>query len=328
MINNRRRVLRVMAVGAGALMAPKSLWATGKTAEIYDWQGRALGADTSIQLYSYDQEKAEQTLSGAQEIINKYEAMFSLYDENSQTSTLNKFGVLQNPSSEFVALVRLSKKFSKTTNGAFDISVQPLWNVYQNHFNGETTGDLNEKINAVLENIGSDKISVGQERVSFERDNMAVSFNGIAQGFITDKVSEYLNEQGFENVLVDMGEYRAGGPQENGEPWRIGLLDPFDAVSVADVIEMSGGAVATSGGYGNQFDSSGQYHHLFNPQTGLSSKLYASVTVQANDATTADALSTAFSNMTESSIRKVMDHYSNVQVRLTDQNGSIHELRS
>ena len=328
MINNRRRVLRVMAVGAGALMAPHSLWATGKSVEFFEWHGRALGADTSIQLYSFDKQKAQQALAGAQDIISKYEAMFSLYDENSQTSKLNKFGVLYNPSSEFVALVMLSKRFSNMTNGAFDISVQPLWDVYQNHFNGQVTGDLDEKITAVLENIGSDKIRVDNESVSFDRDKMAISFNGIAQGYITDQVTEFLNERGFDNILVDMGEYRAGGPQGNGEPWRIGLLDPFDTVSVAEVIEMSSGAVATSGGYGNQFGPSGRYHHLFNPQTGLSSNLYASVTVQADDATTADALSTAFSNMTMSSIKKVLGKQSNVQMRVTDPAGTIHALRS
>ncbi|MBT5385065.1 MAG: FAD:protein FMN transferase [Kordiimonadaceae bacterium] len=328
MINNRRRILRVMAIGAGTLIAPYSLRAAQESTELYDWNGRALGAEASIQLYSDDRNKANEILDNTQKIINKYEGMFSLYKEKSLVSQLNKFGTLSNPSPDFIKLVMLSKKFSKITNGSFDISVQPLWNVYKNHFNEEVSGVLKEKINAVLGNIGSNKISLGQKYISFDNDNMAVSFNGIAQGYITDKVSEYLSGQGFNHVLVDIGEYRANGSQKNGEPWRVGLLDPFDEVSIADVVEMRGTALATSGGYGNNFDASGQYHHLFNPQTGLSSKLYASVTVQASSATTADALSTAFSNMTQKNIKKTLRQLSNVQVRLTDQNGIIHKLQS
>ena len=328
MINNRRRLLRVVAIGAGTLIAPFSLSAAQESSKLYDWHGRALGAEASIQLYSDDGNKAEEILANIQKIISKYEVMFSLYDEESLVSQLNKFGNLSNPSPDFVRLVMLSKKFSQITNGSFDISVQPLWNVYQNHFSGEVPGALREKVIAVLGNIGSNKISLGQDYVSFDNDNMAVSFNGIAQGYITDKVSEYLSGQGFKHVLVDIGEYRANGPQKNGEPWRVGLLDPFDQVSIADVVEMKGNAIATSGGYGNNFDASGQYHHLFNPQTGLSSKLYASVTVQASSATTADALSTAFSNMTQSSIKKTLSQLSGVQVRLTDQNGIIHRLQA
>ena len=328
MNKNRRRVLRVMAIGSGAFLAPQTLLSAGRRVEMIEWHGRALGADTSIQLFSNDKSKAAIVIEEAQGIIRKYEAMFSLYIDCSETSKLNRSGVLKNPSPDFVSLIKRSMEFSKSTNGAFDISVQPLWDVYQEHFGGDGDGELNEKINTVIENVGSDNISVNNTHVSFDRKNMAVSFNGIAQGFITDKVTEYLKEQSFSHTLVNMGEYRAIGPQENGDPWRIGLLNPFDGVSIADVLEVNDGAVATSGGYGNQFDASGRYHHLFDPHTGLSSELYASVTVEASDATTADALSTAFSNMTQSDIKKVLDQYHQVCVRLTDQNGQIHVLKA
>ena len=323
---SRRRVLRIMAIGAGVAIAPNSLWASKKPAELFTWHGRALGADTSIQLYADGRDKADVVLEGAQAIINKYEKLFSIYDKNSQTSKLNKMGALKNAADEFIGLIKLSKKFSKDTNGAFDITIQPLWETYQSHFNGNDSDSLDGKISTVMDSIGSDKIIINQNDVSFARKKMAVSFNGIAQGYITDKVTEFLSGQGYQNILVDMGEYRAAGPQANGDPWRIGLLDPFDTVSIADVIEMDSGAVATSGGYGNQFDASGKYHHLFNPATGLSSDLYASVTVKAADATTADALSTAFSNMSVANIESTLNHHKNVEVLLTKNNVEIVKI--
>lgn len=325
---NRRRVLRVMALGTGAVMTPSVLWSKGTSAELYSWNGNALGAETSIQLYSNDQGQADDALMGAQKIIEKYEALFSLYNENSIIVTLNKTGELLGPHKDFVDLLMLSKSFYAETDGAFDITIQPLWTLYQDHFSGANKSHLEKEIAAVQDVIGSDHIVITDDKVTFNKPNMSVSFNGIAQGYTTDKVTEYLESKGFRNVLVDMGEYRAVGPQENGDPWRIGLLDPFDSISIVDVVEMKSGAVATSGGYGNQFDASGKYHHLFDPKTGLSSALYASVTVRADDATTADALSTAFSNMSQTSIRKVLGQYKNVDVRLTDQKGIIHRLHS
>lgn len=326
MLSGRRRVLRIMAIGAGVAAAPDILWAGSKPAELFTWHGHALGADTSIQLYAHDKEQADAVLKKAAAIINKYQKLFSIYDEASETSKLNKTGALKNAPEEFIDLLKLSKKFNADTNGAFDITIQPLWDLYQSHFNGANKWGLDEKISAALDYIGSEKITVTENDVSFAGENMAISFNGIAQGYITDKVSEFLSAEGFKNVLVDMGEYRATGPQANGDPWRIGLLDPFDTVSIADVIEMDSGAVATSGGYGNQFDSSGKHHHLFNPATGLSSDLYASVTVKAADATTADALSTAFSNMGVGDIEAVAKGHETLEVRITLKDGSIIKI--
>ena len=321
MINNRRRLLRIMAVGTGAFMAPNLLLANNKSVELLSWHGRALGAETSIQLYSDDKNEADVIFEGALSIIEKYERLFSIYDRDSLASQLNEDGKLENLDIDFVKLVKLSKDFYRHTNGAFDISIQPLWNLYKDHFDGNDEEKIENKIKQVLALVGSDNILLSNKSVSFANPGMGISFNGIAQGYITDKVTDYLKSNGFKNVLVDMGEYRAIGLQENGEPWRIGLLDPFDAVSIADVIEMDGGAVATSGGYGNEFDASGKYHHLFDPRSGRSSALYASVTVRAKDATTADALSTAFSSMTEIAIEETLKQFPTVEVRLTYNDG-------
>lgn len=315
-----------MALSAGALMAPGIAFAGKKSFEIYQWNGRALGAETSIQLYSDDKIKADNVLKNVAALINQYEKIFSLYDDASETSLLNNDGMLKGASAEFVELTQISKDISLETNGAFDITVQPLWDLYQSHFEHGNEDAIESKVTDVVAIIGSDKININGNDISFAKKAMAVSFNGIAQGFITDKVTEYLSEQGFKNALVDMGEYRATGPQHNGEAWRIGLLNPFDAISINDVVEIKSGAVATSGGYGNQFDASGKHHHLFNPKTGLSSALYASVTVTAKDAVTADALSTAFSNMSVQDIEKTINRFDGLQARLTMNDGRVVRL--
>ena len=130
--NQRRRVLKVMALSTSALIMPHKLLA--KKAELHSWHGNALGAQTSIQLYHDDKQMADQILAHCVKIISKYEKAFSLFDENSEVSRLNKNGWINNASDEFVMLTKLSKQFNEETNGAFDISIQPLWELYEKHF--------------------------------------------------------------------------------------------------------------------------------------------------------------------------------------------------
>ena len=225
-------------------------------------------------------------------------------------------------------LLRISKKISIETDGAFDVTVQPLWALYDEELSMMYKDVFATEVGKVLTLIGSEKINLTSDKVGFEMKGMGVSFNGIAQGYITDKVSDHLKDRGFLHALVDVGEYSATGPQQDGAPWRIGLLDPFDQISVADVVELSSGGLATSGGYGLVFDPNGENHHLFKPNNGKSSKLYASVTVVAPNATLADAFSTAFSNMEIDLIQNVIDNRKDIEVRLTYFSGEMQILKS
>ena len=136
---------------------------------------------------------------------------------------------------------------------------------------------------------------------------MAITLNGIAQGYITDRIVDILREAGIDRSLVDMGETRAMGDRPDGGPWIVGLEDPIHSGRVAQRIEIENQAVATSGGYGTQFDAAGHFNHLFDPATGGTSWRYLSVSVVAPTATVADALSTAFSLMPLDKTRRIVD---------------------
>lgn len=324
---HRRNVLKIIAATSSVFWMPVACQ-NPPDVKLFQWEGYALGADTSIQLYGSDKDKFDEVIKGATSLIARLENIFSLYDPESEVVSLNKNGRLENPSAEMRDLIRISKSINRETNGAFDISVQPLWVLYDSRAKKDDKDEFAHKVERVLTLIGSEKINVTDDSISFAKQGMGVSFNGIAQGYITDKVSDYIKVQGFSHVLVDVGEYCAVGPQHNGEPWRIGLLDPFDQISVADIVALSSGGLATSGGYGLVFDPNGENHHLFDPSTGKSSKLYASVTVVAQNATTADAFSTAFSNMEVDLIKTILEKCEKMEVRLTDFSGKIRVLKS
>ena len=183
--------------------------------------------------------------------------------------------------------------FGQSTGGAFDITVQPLWNLYVNHFADNPRDGIGPDP-ATLESaralVGQSRVRVNGRAISLGQPGMAVTLNGIAQGYITDRVTEVLRHHGISRVYVDMGETRVLGEHAEGRPWRVGLRDPGDPSRIARSLPLADRALATSGGYGTRFDF--HHHHLFDPRTGRCANHYLAVSVLAPDATTADALST------------------------------------
>ncbi|WP_417624134.1 FAD:protein FMN transferase [Paremcibacter congregatus] len=326
----RRRVIRLMAAGGlmscGASLAGASGAGSSPSPWLHLWHGQALGADVSLQIYHADKSQADRIIDNAVGLLREMEGLFSLYRTDSLLNQLNTTGMLLKPAAPFLDLLRTAQQVSHATQGAFDITVQPLWQFYKNHFTAgrKTVSNLSAAdLAAVRRHIGYDGLLVTVDKIAFARPGMAATLNGIAQGYVTDQVSAYLAQEGLTEVLVDMGEYRALGPQAGGAPWRIGLADPFRPGGLADVLEMRRGAVATSSGSGDIFDPQGDYHHLLDPRTGLSPSRYASVTVTAPEATTADALSTAFCSLSEPDIRTCLKSFSGTHVRLTDPQGHV-----
>ena len=122
---------------------------------------------------------------------------------------------------------------------------------------------------------------------------MGLTLNGIAPGYMTDRIVELLKNEGLDHALVDLGEIRAIGARADHEPWRVGIRDPFDGQRIALELPLADQALATSGGYGFRFDQTGCFHHIFDPKSGACPHAYASVSVFAPTATGADALATA-----------------------------------
>jgi len=138
------------------------------------------------------------------------------------------------------------------------------------------------------------------------RAGMAVTLNGIAQGYVTDRVAALLRAHGMDHVLIDLGETRALGAHPDGRPWRVGLADPGDPDRIAEQVPLADMALATSGGYGTRFEASGRHNHLIDPRSGICAPADRSVSVVAPDATTADAASTALSLLPFDEIRPVL----------------------
>ena len=252
--------------------------------------------------------------------------MFSLYDDRSAVSRLNSAGVIHAPPGELTSLLATSQRLGALTDGAFDVTVQPLWQVFARHFSragADPGGPSGAEIAQARALVDYRALDVGSDRVRLRRRGMAVTLNGIAQGYITDRIAELLKAEGIGEVLVDMGELRGLGHHPDGRPWRAGIVNPLSPREFSRVINVSDTAVASSGAYGTRFGAEGKHHHLFDPKTGGSARHRAGVTVTAPTATLADGLSTAFAVMPTPLVREVMAHFRGVTATLTGLDGRV-----
>jgi thiamine biosynthesis lipoprotein len=299
---------------------------TARAGEAVRWQGSALGAQVSIEIYHPDRAEAERLVERCVLDVRRLEQQFSLYLADSAISTLNRTGILVSPDADMVALLKASLHFAALTDGAFDPTVQPLWQLYADHFSSERPdpeGPSPQKLAEALGKVGHSGLLVSEDRVALTRRGAAITLNGIAQGYATDRAVERLRRAGLSTTLVNMGEIRAIGTRPEGTPWRVGLADPDRPGVLTETIDLVDRAVATSAGAGFRFDPKGRFTHLFDPATGRSPSLYSTVSVIAPTAAEADALSTAFSLMALPRIREIVAARPNVQARIVGAGGPL-----
>ena len=284
----RRRALGLLAAAAGL---PLALHASRTTAEVVTWRGRALGAPATLVLHHPDRPAAERLLAACAAELDRLESILSLYRPSSALSELNRTRALAAPPPELVAILGDCRAFHDLTAGAFDPTVQPLWRLYAEHFQqgGAPSGPSPEAIAAARAAVGIDAVHASHARIVLTRPGMALTLNGIAQGWISDRIVELLRDAGVTSTLVDMGEIRGLGP----DPWSVGIAGTDTVLALTDR------AVATSAPAGFAFDPAGRFTHIIDPRTGATPRRYARVTVTAPTAAEADALSTGFALMTD-----------------------------
>ena len=300
---NRRRFLSIAASCAAAGSLPASLAFAAPAASPSVWKGVAMGASASITLVHPDRAHARAMIVRCMAEIERLEAVFSLYRPDSALSRLNAAGVLDSPPNELVELLSFSVSLAQASHGAFDPTVQPLLRLYFEHFSGAGAAPAGPSAQAIAETrqrVGFTDVEVDPNRIRLGRRGAAITLNGVAQGFVTDRVADLLLANGFGNVLIDLGEGRALGHRPDGRAWRAAVANPADPSRTLFDLQLGSErglrpALATSGGYGTRFGPDPLVHHLLDPRTGRSANHYASVSVTAARATLADGLSTTLS---------------------------------
>ncbi|TCS63993.1 FAD:protein FMN transferase [Varunaivibrio sulfuroxidans] len=307
---SRRRALVIMAAAGGLGLAFKGAKARGASdVAPVRWRGVALGARAEMILYHPNRVEGRKILDRAVLEVRRLENVFSLYKASSALSRLNGAGYLDAPPLDLVRLLSTAQRFGDISGGAFDMTVQPLWAAYARAAQidgGGSQGPDARRLRAALELVDYRRVDIQTGRIAFAKPAMAITLNGIAQGYVTDRVADLLGQEGIDDILVDLGEMRALGGHPDGRPWRVGVQNPVHRDKVSVPLALRDKALATSGGYGFAFGDNGENTHIFDPRTGRSPKRYESVSVTAPHAVTADALSTAFCCMDTDAIKTVL----------------------
>lgn len=301
---------RFLSISAALAVLPVSAYAE---APLVQWRGTALGAGTTMRLAGVDQSNAQETILAVQSEINRLESIFSIYRQTSALSRLNRTGRLKNPPPELLELVSLSGVLHRATDGAFDPTIQPLWMLYaQKAAEGKTPQPA--EIQQVRELTGWTGLHYSSDAIRFAHDGMALTFNGIAQGYIADKIADLLRVRGMTQILIDMGEIFALGRKPNGTPWQAGIATPDN--EILKQLPLENRAIATSAPLGTLIEANHRVGHILDPRSGVPSKSWKLVSVSADRAALADGLSTAFCLLPRATIDQVLAKHPNAALEI------------
>ena len=270
---------------------------TSKNNEPVKYRGFTQGTTFSIKFYAT--KDSLKLINGIDSILYQINKTASTYDSTSIISKVNRNEDVE-LNYDFIKIFTRSIEVSRETNGRFDITVGEL--VERWGFGFKTTNFPDDKeVKNLLKNVGYKKVSIQNHKIIKEYPSIQIDFNAIAQGYTVDLVAEYLMNKGCSNFIVEIGgEVRANGVKENNQPWIVGIEKPALNDSATQVIQekviLKNKSISTSGNYRKFFLKDGiKYSHTIDPATGYPvHHSLLSVSIIANDCTTADAYCTAF----------------------------------
>lgn len=278
---SRRRFLTIAAC-AGVLGTPASA-----APDVTQWHATALGARVTLSLSHPDAGAIAERVFAE---LRRLEAIFSLYRPDSSLSRLNRAGTLPAPPFELLECLSLCSRVHAATGGLFDPSVQPLWQAYAQYYTSRSP-DFAE-LEKARKLVGWSGVAYDAGSVRFATPGMALTLNGIAQGYIADRIADMLRREGLRDVMVDTGELRALGGHPQGGDWPVTLENtngaPIDRLGLRDA------ALASSAPSGTYFDPGSRAGHILNPLTGHPARTaWNLISVTGPSAALADGLSTA-----------------------------------
>jgi len=255
----------------------------------------SMGTFVSMTLFHASKDKAEEAMGHAFEEIDRLAGLMNRFDRATAVAQLNNDGFLNDVPSEVTEVVARALSYYKISHGTFDISVKPVIDLFKKNFAEKKTAfpDTTD-LNKILGLVGSDQIEIKGRVIRFKKPGVGITLDGIAKGYIVDKASKILAKDHIKDHLINAGgDIRTSGASSDKKPWTVAIQDPEKKKQYPDIIHMTNGAIATSGNYEVYFDREKMFHHIVDPKTGMSPDLSASVSVQAETAMDADALSTS-----------------------------------
>lgn len=318
---------------------PLLIIACGRTGEqLESLSGRTMGTTYSVK---YVQDNAESSISGAElqskldQRLVEINQLMSTYIPDSELSLLNKAPANQAfpISAETRDVILEALRISKLSDGALDITVGPLVNLWG--FGPDNKPDnipSSEQIQSVKAVIGADKFVLEANRVIKEDAGVYIDLSTIAKGYGVDELATILEDYGINNYLVEIGgEMRVSGTKQNNKDWLVAIEKPISTErAVQRIIAIGDNAIASSGDYRIYFEENGvRYSHLIDPTTfyPIQHNL-VSVSVVASSTMEADGLATALIVMGADKGRQLAEREGIAALFITKEGTEFVEYRS
>ncbi|OGN89119.1 MAG: hypothetical protein A2158_08650 [Chloroflexi bacterium RBG_13_46_14] len=287
--------------------------------------------DTFVTIVIYSSpETAQEAIDAAFTRIEEIETIATTWDIKGEAYRLNESGYMDNPSEELIELIKLSLEYNEITGGCFDITVQPLLELWQYDADDEKQfwelekSDQLSAIDDAMKLIGSDRIITDGNSIRL-KEGSSITLGGIAKGYAADEALETLQSLGIKHALVNAGgDIRTLGTKPGGDGWSIALVNPDDTTQSLATFMVEGQAVTTSGNYERYFNPDKSAHHIINPKTGFSADECISVTIIAESGTRADALATGVFVLGPDDGMALVEKLDNVEALIIDTSRNIY----
>ncbi|BCE02349.1 FAD:protein FMN transferase [Marinicellulosiphila megalodicopiae] len=295
-MNGIRRVVSLLVISLIAFSCQS------KKEQVISLQGKTMG-QVSYRVLVVTTPSSQQSIqSGIDAQLDSVVELMSTYESDSQInqfndSPLNEAFKLDQKTFDVLAL---SQKISEQTQGAFDITVGPLVDLWG--FGPKAKPEQIPDPMQIMQSfnlIGYDSIVLDEKSLSAtKKQYRRVDLSAIAKGYAVDEIAHYLESKNINSYMIEVGgEIRLKGVKPNGNKWRIAIEIPQSDLNqqIQTTLSLTDISMATSGDYRNFFELDGvRYSHTIDPKTGYPINHHlASVTVLSEDCATADAMATA-----------------------------------
>ncbi len=281
---------------------------TDESDRLHICNGQTMGTFFSVKIVKQENFEENDYVKIDQEIdkrLRYVNQLMSTYIDSSEISRFNQYADTNwfAVSPEVARVVHYALEVSRISEGAFDITVGPLVNLWG--FGPEKRPSLipdEKEIKERKSKVGYEKLAVRISPAALQKKipDLYCDLSAIAKGYGVDVIADFLDSMQVKSYLIEIGgEIRTRGRNHLGKLWRIGISTPSEKMGIQKVIQLNNEAVATSGDYLNYFEVNGvRYSHTIDPRTGrpITHKL-ASVTVVHQSCMMADALATAIDVM-------------------------------
>ncbi|MFK7952432.1 MAG: FAD:protein FMN transferase [Ekhidna sp.] len=289
---------------------------------------KLMGSRFDITVVAQDSASANEYIDLAIKEISRIEKLISSWNENSQTSRVNKYAGIEpvKVDVELFNLIERAMAISKLTDGAFDISYASMDRIWK--FDGSMT-EMPPKAEIIqsIKKVGYDNIILDSENrtVFLQVEGMKIGFGAIGKGYAADMAKKLLISNGVVAGIINAsGDMNTWGKQPDGSEWKVAITNPLDKSKSYGMLPITDGAVVTSGNYEKYVSIGGKrYSHIIDPRTGYPSSGIISVTVFAPQAELADALATSVFVMGQEVGLDRIDQLPRVECIIIDDEGNI-----